>query len=190
MQSATMNQKWAFDVVHSSINFTVRHMVVSKVRGRFTKWDGALVMDETNPAGGQVEVAIDAASIDTGVDQRDAHLRSADFFDVGRFPTITFKSGRVEKAGAGALKVAGDLTMHGVTRPVVLDVEYAGSAKDPWGGVRAGFSARASLDRKDFGLTYNQILETGSVLVGETVEIAIEAEMVQQVLAETAAAVA
>jgi polyisoprenoid-binding protein YceI len=186
MQSATTKQQWTFDVVHSSINFTVRHMVISKVRGKFTKFDGTLVMDENDPKGGRVEVAIDAATIDTGVDQRDAHLRSADFFDVEHFPTITFKSRRVEQAGAGALKVAGDLTMHGVTRPVVLDVDYAGSAKDPWGGVRAGFSARASLDRKEFGLTYNQLLETGGVVVGETVEIAIEAEMVKQVAAPVA----
>ena len=189
MQLATANQKWAFDVMHSSINFTVRHMVVSKVRGRFTKWEGTLAMDEKDPSGGQVEVVIDASSIDTGVQQRDEHLRSADFFDVGQFPTITFKSTRVEKAGAGAFKVTGDLAMHGVTRPVVLDVEYAGSAKDPWGGVRAGFSASVSLDRKDFGLRYNQILETGSVVVGETVEIAIEAEMVKQVAAPAMAAV-
>ena len=189
MQRETTNQKWAFDVVHSSINFTVRHMVVSKVRGRFTKFEGTLVMDDKDPSGGQVEVVIDASSIDTGVQQRDEHLRSADFFDADHFPTITFKSTRVEKAGAGALKVTGDLSMHGVTRPVVLDVEYAGSAKDPWGGVRAGFSATASLDRKDFGLRYNQILETGSVVVGETVEIAIDAEMVQQAAVPAMAAV-
>ena len=188
MQPAT--QKWTFDVVHSSVNFTVRHMVVSKVRGRFTKWDGTLLMDEQDPSGGRVEVVIDAASIDTGVGQRDEHLRSADFFDVEHFPTITFKSTRVEKAGAGAFKVTGDLAMHGVTRPVVLDVEYAGSAKDPWGGVRAGFSASVSLDRKEFGLKYNQLLETGSVVVGETVEIAIEAEMVKQVPAAVTVAVA
>ncbi|HXY69845.1 MAG TPA: YceI family protein [Gemmatimonadales bacterium] len=186
MQSS--NQKWAFDAVHSSVNFTVRHMVVSKVRGRFTKWDGTLAMDEKDPAGGSVEVSIDAGSVNTGVDQRDAHLRSGDFFDVERFPTITFKSRKVEKAGEGALKITGDLTMHGVTRPVVLDAEYAGSAKDPWGGVRAGFSARAVLDRKDFGLTYNQLLETGGVLVGETVEIGIEVELVKQVEGVKAAA--
>ena len=188
MKTTAKNEKWSFDIVHSSINFTVRHMVVSKVRGRFTKWDGTLTMDERDPSGGSVEVVIDAASVDTGVDQRDTHLRSADFFDVEHFPTLTFRSTRVEKAGAGALKVAGELTMHGVTRPVVLDVEYAGSAKDPWGGVRAGFSARASLDRKDFGLLYNQLLETGGVLVGEKVEIAIEAEMVRQAEATKAAA--
>lgn len=188
MQFTAKNQKWAFDLVHSSINFTVRHMVVSKVRGRFTKWDGTLVMDEKDPSGGRVDVVIDAASIDTGVAQRDEHLRSGDFFDVGKNPTITFRSTRVEKTGEGALKVTGDLTMHGVTRPVVLDVEYAGSANDPWGGVRAGFSAGTKLDRKDFGLTYNQLLETGGLVVGETVEIGIEAEMVKQVEATKAAA--
>ncbi len=188
MQSATTTQQWAFDVVHSSVNFTVRHLVVSKVRGRFTKWEGVLEMDEKDPSGGRVEVVIDAGSIDTGVAQRDGHLKSPDFFDVERFPAIAFKSTRVEKAGAGALKVTGDLTMHGVTRPVVLDVEYAGTAKDPWGGLRAGFSARASLNRKEFGLTYNQLLETGGVAVGETVEIGIEAEMVQQAAALATAA--
>lgn len=188
MQAATANQEWAFDLVHSSVNFTVRHMVISKVRGRFTKWEGTLAMDEKDPSGGRVEVVIDAGSIDTGVEQRDGHLKSPDFFDVARFPTIAFKSTRVEQGGAGALKVAGELTMHGVTRPVVLDVDYAGSAQDPWGGVRAGFSARASLDRKDFGLTYNQLLETGGVVVGEMVEIAIEAEVVKHVVAPAAAA--
>ena len=179
-QTVATQSTWAFDQAHSSVNFMVRHMVVSKVRGRFTKWDGTLAMDETNPVGGSVEVSIEAGSIDTGVEQRDGHLRSPDFFDVAKFPTLTFKSTKVEAAGAGALKVTGDLTMHGVTRPVVLDVEYSGSAKDPWGGVRAGFSARTTIDRKDFGLAYNQLLETGGVLVGETIEIAIEAEMVKQ----------
>jgi len=188
MKADNVKQQWAFDLVHSSVNFTVRHMVVSKVRGRFTKWDGSLAMDERDPAGGAVEVTIDAASIDTGVDQRDQHLRSPDFFDVAQFPQITFKSTRVEAVGAGALKVSGDLTMHGVTKPVVLDVEYAGSAKDPWGGVRAGFSARVTIDRKDFGLTYNQLLETGGVVVGENIEVAIEAEMVKQVEAQAVAA--
>ena len=186
MQSS--NQKWAFDAVHSSVNFTVRHMVVSKVRGQFTRWDGTLAMDENDPTSGSVEVSIDTSSVNTGVDQRDAHLRSADFFDVERYPAITFRSRKVEKAGAGALKITGDLTIHGVTRPVVLDAEYAGSAKDPWGGVRAGFSARAVIDRKDFGLTYNQLLETGGVLVGETIEIGIEVELVKQVGAPAAVA--
>jgi polyisoprenoid-binding protein YceI len=181
MQSKTNLQPWTFDLVHSSINFTVRHMVVSKVRGRFTRWGGTLEMDENDPGSARVNVTIEAGSVDTGVDQRDAHLRSADFFDAERFPTLSFDHARIEKRGEGVYQLTGDLTMHGVTRPVTLEVEYAGSAKDPWGGVRAGFSARATIDRKDFGLTYNQLLETGGVVVGEKVEIGIEVEAVRQV---------
>jgi polyisoprenoid-binding protein YceI len=180
MQAISTKQPWTFDLVHSSINFTVRHLMVSKVRGRFTKWGGSLEMDDRDPRGGRVEVSIETASVNTGVEQRDAHLRSADFFDVEQFPTMTYRSSRIEKTGEGEYRVTGDLTMHGVTRPVTLEVEYAGSAKDPWGGVRAGFSARATIDRRDFGLTYNQMLEAGGVVVGERVEIAIELEAVRQ----------
>ncbi len=187
MQAKTQ-QAWTFDLVHSSINFTVRHMVVSKVRGRFTRWGGTLAMDENDPSRAAVDVTIEAGSVDTGVEQRDAHLRSADFFDAERFPELTFRSTGVEKTGDGAYRLLGDLTMHGITRPVALDVEFAGSAKDPWGGVRAGFSARTTLDRKDFGLTYNQLLETGGVVVGEKVEIGIEVEAVKQVAAPAQAA--
>jgi polyisoprenoid-binding protein YceI len=171
---------WAIDGAHSSIGFTVRHMVVSKVRGRFTRWSGTIAMDERDPAKAQVEITIEPASVDTGVEQRDNHLRSPDFFDVERYPTMTFRSTRSEKVGEREYRLIGDLTMHGVTRPVSLEVEFAGSAKDPWGGVRAGFSARGSLDRKDFGLTYNQLLETGGVVVGEKVDLDIEVEAVKQ----------
>jgi len=183
---------WAIDGAHSSIGFTVRHMVVSKVRGRFTRWTGTIAMDERDPTRAAVEIAIEPASVDTGVEQRDNHLRSPDFFDVERHPAMTFRSTRIERVRDGEYRVTGDLTMHGVTRPVALDVEFAGSAKDPWGGVRAGFSARASLDRKDFGLTYNQLLETGGVLVGERVDLDIEVEAVKQTapVAEPAAAAA
>ncbi len=181
MQTKTVQQPWTFDLVHSSINFTVRHLMVSKVRGRFSRWAGSLEMDDRDPTSGRVEVSIETASLDTGVEQRDAHLRSADFFDAERFPTLTFRSSRLEKSGDGAYRLTGDLTMHGVTRPVTLDVEYAGSAKDPWGGVRAGFSARTAIDRRDFGLTWNQLLEAGGVAVGEKVEIGIEVEAVRKV---------
>jgi polyisoprenoid-binding protein YceI len=188
MSARTQPQPWTFDLAHSSINFTVRHMVVSKVRGRFTRWGGSLVMDENDPTSAAVDVSIEAGSVDTGVEQRDGHLRSADFFDAERFPTLTFRSSGIEKTEDGAYRLNGDLTMHGVTRPVSLDVEFAGSAKDPWGGLRAGFSARTTLDRKDFGLTYNQLLETGGVVVGEKVEIGIEVEAVKQVAGASAAA--
>ncbi len=180
MTTATQLPVWAIDAAHSSIGFTVRHMVVSRVRGRFTRWTGTIAMDERDPTGAHIEISIDAASVDTGVEQRDAHLRSQDFFHVERFPAMTFRSSRIERDGGDRYRVTGDLTMHGLTRPVTLEVEYAGSAKDPWGGVRAGFSARGTVDRKDFGLTYNQVLETGGVLVGEKVEIDIEVEAVEQ----------
>jgi polyisoprenoid-binding protein YceI len=171
---------WAIDGAHSSIGFTVRHMVVSKVRGRFTRWNGTIAMDESDPARAAVEINIEPGSVDTGVEQRDNHLRSPDFFDVERYSAMTYVSTRIEKVGDENYRVLGNLTMHGVTRPVALEVEFAGSAKDPWGGVRAGFSARGSLDRKDFGLTYNQLLETGGVLVGEKVDLDIEVEAVKQ----------
>lgn len=180
---------WGIDLVHSSIGFTVRHLVVSKVRGRFTRWTGTIRMDENDLTRAQVHIAIEPASVDSGVEQRDNHLRSPDFFDVATYPTMTFKSAQVEQGKDGALKLVGDLTMHGVTRPVTLEVEYAGSQKDPWGGVRAGFSARASLDRRDFGLTYNQLLETGGVVVGEKVDIDIEVEAVKQASVPAGAAI-
>jgi polyisoprenoid-binding protein YceI len=179
---------WAIDGAHSSIGFTVRHMVVSKVRGRFTRWSGTIAMDERDPTKARVEIAIEPASVDTGVEQRDTHLRSPDFFDVERYPGMTFRSTRIERAGEGRYRLTGALTLHGVTRPVSLEVEFAGSAKDPWGGIRAGFSARGSLDRRDFGLTYNQLLETGGVLVGEKVDLDVEVEAVRQSTAPVAAA--
>lgn len=178
---------WAPDLVHSSIGFTVRHLVVSKVRGKFGRFTGSIRLDEHDLAATQVDVSIETASVDTGVEQRDNHLRSADFFDVEKYPAMTFKSTRVEPGKNGELHLHGNLTLHGVTRPVTLEVEYAGSQKDPWGGTRAGFSARTSLDRKEFGLTYNQLLETGGVVVGEKVDVDIEIEAVKQVPAAAAA---
>lgn len=179
---------WTPDLVHSSVGFTVRHLVVSKVRGKFTRWTGSILMDEHDLTRTQVDVSIETASVDTGVEQRDNHLRSADFFDVEKHPAMTFKSARVERAEDGMLRAHGNLTMHGVTRPIVLDVEYAGTQKDPWGGLRAGFSARTSLNRKDYGLVWNQVLETGGVAVGDKVEIDIEIEAVKQVPAALGAA--
>jgi polyisoprenoid-binding protein YceI len=179
---------WGIDLAHSSVGFMVRHLVVSKVRGKFTRWNGVIRMDENDLAKTEVDVAIETGSVDTGVEQRDNHLRSADFFEVGKYPTMAFKSTRVYKEPDGTLRLFGNLTLHGVTKPVVLDVEFAGSQKDPWGGLRAGFSARTSLDRRDFGLTYNQLLETGGVVVGEKVDVDIEVEAVKQVPAATGAA--
>jgi polyisoprenoid-binding protein YceI len=173
-------EQWEFDLVHSSIGFWVRHMMVTKVHGRFAKWNGKLEFDEQAPAASRVELQIEAASIDTQEPQRDGHLRSADFLDAEKFPSLTFKSTSVEPAGEGNFRVKGDLTIRGTRRPVVLEVEYGGRVQDPAGGQRVGFSARTSLSRKDFGLNWNQALEAGGVLVGDKVEVLLEVEAVRK----------
>jgi polyisoprenoid-binding protein YceI len=177
---------WNIDPSHSAIAFSVRHMVVSKTRGRFTKWSGELRFDADEPRASSVQVNIDPASIDTADAQRDEHLRSADFLDVEKFPTASFRSTKVEEVESGVYRVTGDLTVHGVTKSVVLDIVYEGTGKDPWGGERAGFSGSTSIDRKDFGLRWNQALETGGVLVGDKVELILEIEAVKQVAQKVA----
>ena len=182
-----MTNRWNIDVGHSAILFHVRHMVISKVHGRFARWSGTIALDEQDLARSAIDVRIEADSIDTQVADRDVHLKSPDFLDVARYPELTFRSTRLEKRGEG-YRVVGDLTLHGVTREVALEAEYAGTAKDPWGNERAGFSARATLDRRDFGLVWNAALETGGVVVGEKVEIALELEAVKQAGAAQVAA--
>jgi polyisoprenoid-binding protein YceI len=168
-------EKWNIDVVHSTIGFTVRHLMVSKVHGLFTKWNGTIEFDEQSPSRSTVAVQIEMSSIDTREPQRDAHLKSGDFFEVEKFPHMTFKSTAV--AGTkDHFKVTGDLTLRGVTHPVVLDVEYAGRATHPQMGERAGFSAHASINRKDFGIAFNQVLDTGGVARSDKVDINIEIE--------------
>jgi len=170
---------WNLDTVHSGINFTVRHMVVSKVRGRFAKFGGSVALDEGDLTRSVVEATIEASSIDTGTAQRDDHLRSADFFDVEHFPQIRFRSTRIEKLGGDNYRLTGELTIRDVTRPIALDAEYGGRGKDPWGNERVGFTAKGSLDRKDFGLKWNQALETGGVLVSDRVDIELEVQAVR-----------
>ncbi len=177
---------WNLDTVHSGINFSVRHMVVSKVRGRFAKFSGKLDLDEGDLTRSQIEATIDAGSIDTGTAQRDAHLKSADFLDAERFPEIRFRSSRIDKLADDRYRLTGNLTIRDVTREIALDVEYGGRAKDPWGNERVGFIAKASLDRKDFGLGWNQVLEAGGVLVGERVEIDLEVQGVRAAAAVAA----
>jgi polyisoprenoid-binding protein YceI len=177
---------WNLDTVHSGINFSVRHMVVSKVRGRFTKFSGSVALDEGDLTRSTVEATIDATSIDTGTAQRDDHLRSPDFFDVEHFPQIRFRSTRIEKLGGDRYRLAGELTIRDVTRPVELDAEYGGRGKDPWGNERIGFTVKGSLDRKDFGLHWNQVLETGGVLVSDRVEIELEVQAVRAAAAAAA----
>jgi len=173
-------EKWNFDTVHSNVGFSVRHLMISKVHGRFTTWTGSLSLDEAQHTASSVEVEIDSASVDTKEAQRDEHLRSADFLDAANFPKITFHSTRVEKVDDQNYKVTGDLTIHGVTREVTLDAEYLGRQKDPWGGERVGFSAKTAIDRKHFGLTFNIPLEGGGIVVGEKVEITLDVEAVKE----------
>ncbi|MBK8173414.1 MAG: YceI family protein [Sandaracinaceae bacterium] len=168
--------KWELDPVHSSVAFSVRHLVVSKTKGHFNKWTVDLDLDPSNLAATKVTARIDASSIDTKEPQRDAHLRSADFLDADKFPFLEFKSKRVEVLKADELRITGDLTIRGTTREVVLDTEYGGTVKDPWGNTKVGFAAKLKIDRKEFGLVWNQALETGGLLVGDTVEITIEHE--------------
>jgi polyisoprenoid-binding protein YceI len=170
---------WNLDTAHSGINFSVRHMVFAKVRGRFGARSGKVNLDPQDLTRSSVEVEIDSASIDTGVADRDNHLRSPDFLDVERFPKLRFKSTKVEKAGSERYRIHGDLTIRDVTREVVLDAEYGGQGKDPWGNQRVAFTATTSLDRGDFGLKWNQVLEAGGVLVGERIDIEIEVQAVE-----------
>jgi polyisoprenoid-binding protein YceI len=177
---------WNIDPTHTGIHFSVRHMVVAKVRGSFKAFSGSVQLDPQSPAGASVSARIETASIDTGVEQRDGHLKSPDFFDVAKFPAITFQSTKVEPAGGNTLRVTGNLTLRDITRPVVLEVEQLGVAKDPWGQQRAAFEAKTSLDRREFGLTWNQALEAGGVLVGDKIEISLEVQAVQAQAAKVA----
>ena len=169
---------WKVDPIHSHAEFAVRHLMISTVKGRFGVVNGTVALDEGDVTKSAVDVTIDVNSIDTHEAQRDAQLKSPDFFDVEKFPAITFKSTRIT-GDASAFKVIGDLTIHGVTREVTLEAASEGRGKDPWGGERAGFSAHAKIKRSDFGLTWNQLLEAGGFAVGDDVKIALDVEVVK-----------
>jgi polyisoprenoid-binding protein YceI len=180
---------YQIDTSHSSVEFSVRHMMVSKARGSFDKWSGTVALNEANPAATTVDITLDAASINTKDEKRDGHLKSADFFDVEKFPTLHFKSTKVEVAAdKKTAKLTGDLTIRDVTKPAVLNVEYQGSAKSPWGTTSYGFSASTKINREDWGLNWNAALETGGWLVGKDIQIDIELELVQVADQEKAAA--
>ncbi|MDQ3147621.1 MAG: YceI family protein [Actinomycetota bacterium] len=170
--------RWQIDPSHTSANFTVRHLGLSKVRGRFGELTGSMVVAE-RPEDSSVSVSIDASSIDTHDAGRDEHLRSADFFDTATYPTLSFASTAVRLRPGGA-EVDGQLTIRGESRPVTLDVDYEGGGNDPWGGARSGFSAMTEIDRTDWGLSWNQALETGGLVVGKKVKIEIEVELVRE----------
>ena len=181
---------WQIDPAHTSVELAVKHMMFTTVRGRFKDVKGTIEVDEQSPDRSSVKAEINAASIDTGVADRDTHLRSADFLDVERFPTITFTSRRIEgamdKEGA-SFRVIGDLAIHGTTKEVTLDCVYEGRGKDPWGGERAGARATTKIDRRDWGLKWNQALEAGGILVGHEVRIEIEVQAVKAVPAAVGA---
>jgi polyisoprenoid-binding protein YceI len=169
---------WNIDATHSHAAFSVRHMMVSTVKGHFNVLSGTFNIDEANPTNSSVEAEVDVASIDTHDANRDKHLRSSDFFDVEKYPKISFKSTKVEAAGDNEYKVTGDLTMHGVTKPVVFNVEYSGIVKDPFGFRRAGLSAKTKISRKEWGLTWHTLLEAGGAMVGDEVKLELDIEAV------------
>ncbi len=170
---------WKLDPAHSLVEFSAKHMMITTVKGRITDVEGTIYTDERDPKNSSVEATLKAESIDTRTDQRDQHLRSADFLNVEKYPLIKFRSTRIE-GDREDFKLTGDLTIRDITRPVTLDVHYEGRTKDPWGGERVGFSGKGKIDRRDFGLTWNQTLETGGLLVGNEIKIELEVQAVRQ----------
>jgi polyisoprenoid-binding protein YceI len=171
---------WKLDPAHSTAEFKVKHMMISNVKGSFSGLSGSLTLHEPDHALTRVEASVDVVTVSTGDAQRDGHLKSGDFFDIEKFPTMTFKSTKVVPEGGGDFTVTGDLTLHGVTRSVTFEVEgLSAPAKDPWGNLRVGLSASTKINRKDFGLTWNAALETGGILVGEDVAISLEVQFIK-----------
>jgi polyisoprenoid-binding protein YceI len=171
---------WQIDPAHTNVEFTVRHMMISNVKGQFQKTAGTITANGNDAASAQIDATIDASSVDTRVERRDMHLKSPDFLDVAKYPTITFKSTKVEADGPNKWKVTGDLTLHGVTKPVVLDVESSGPPVNVMGNTRAGASATTQIKRSDFGLSWNKALEAGGVMVGDEVAISIDIEAIKK----------
>ena len=171
---------WAIDTAHSHVGFGIKHLMIATVRGSFTQVQGTVAVDERDPTTATIDITIPTASVTTGDEKRDGHLRSPDFFDVERYPNMTFRSKRVEATSGEAFRVVGDLTIRDVTREVVLDVDVLGRAKDPWGKEHTAFEAPTKIKRGDYGLTRNAALETGGVLVGDEVKISIEAQLLKQ----------
>jgi polyisoprenoid-binding protein YceI len=179
MTSTTATSTWNIDPAHSGAEFKVKHMMIANVRGKFSGISGVLHRVEADHTQSTLDISIDVSTVNTQDAQRDGHLKSADFFDVEKFPAMTFKSTHIEKTGDG-FAVTGDLTIHGVTRPVVVTVEEVSEpAKDPWGNTRIGLTATAKINRKDFGLTWNATLEAGGVLVGEDVAITLDVQFIK-----------
>ena len=171
--------RWNLDTTHAEVEFAVKHLMITTVKGRIADVEGTIQTDERNPRNSSVEAVLKAASIDSRTTQRDDHLRSGDFLNVEKFPEIRFRSTKIE-GDSKEFKLTGDLTIRDVTRPITLDVTFEGETKDPWGGERVGFSASGKIDRRDFGLTWNQALETGGLLVGEDITITLDVELTKK----------
>jgi polyisoprenoid-binding protein YceI len=174
--STLTTETYALDPTHSGVEFSVRHLMISKVRGRFSAVSGTIEIPSGTSIPTAVHAEIEASSIDTREGQRDGHLKSPDFFDVEHYPKLRFTSTKIESKGGDRLSIAGDLEIRGVTKPVTLDAAFEGRAKDPWGNERIALSGSTSINRKDFGLTWNQVSETGGLLVGEKIDITLEVE--------------
>jgi polyisoprenoid-binding protein YceI len=172
--------KWALDTAHSSVDFSVKHMMIAKVKGSFNEFSASIEADPQDLTSATIEFTVDLNSVDTRSTDRDNHLRSADFFDVEKFPTLTFKATKVEKTDEDEYNVTGDLSLHGVTRQETFKVTYEGSGKDPWGNTKVGFNAEGKLNRSDYGLTWNAALETGGVLVGDQIKVSLEIQAAQE----------
>ena len=177
---STSTSTWTVDPMHAEIGFAVRHLMISTVRGRFGRVEGTVTIDEKNLANSKIDVSVDVTSIDTRQEQRDAHLRSPDFFDAANFPTMHFAGTRIEGDISEDFTIAGNLTIRGTTRPITLEATAEGRGRDPWGNDRAGFSAKGKINRSEFGLTWNQVLEAGGVTVGDEVKISLDVELIHQ----------
>lgn len=172
--------KWAVDATHSSVDFSVKHMMIATVKGTFHTFEADIVADPTDLTTAEIDFRVDLASIDTRNADRDAHIKSADFFDVEKYPSLQFKSNKVTKTDDGEYEVTGDVTLHGVTRSETFTVAFEGAGRDPWGNEKVGFSAAGKLNRSDYGLTYNAVLETGGVLIGDQIKFTIDLEAAKQ----------
>ncbi len=178
--AAETRTTWAVDASHSTAEFSVRHMMISTVKGQFGKIEGVIVVDEANPAGSEATLTIDTTSVDTRSTDRDNHLRSADFFDAEKYPTITFKTTKVEPVSSTEVRLTGDLTIRDVTKPVTAKVTLEGEGKDPWGNTRRSFSGETKISRKDWGLVWNAPLENGGLLVSDEVKITVDLQVIKQ----------
>lgn len=175
----TLTRPWTVDIVHSNAEFAAKHMVISTVKGTFRDWEASITFDESNPGAASASASFNVASVDTGESNRDAHLRSDDFFNAEQYPRMTFESKRVEVVNPAHVRLIGDLTIRDVTKEVVLDTEYEGKIRDPYGNDRIAFTATAAINRKEFGLKWNGLLESGGMVVGDTIKITLNAQAIR-----------